>query len=60
LTVLGTAGIPSREILTDALQQVMDYAVKGELPLDTVRVPLAEISTAWEQDQSGRRIVVIP
>lgn len=60
LTILGTAGIPGRDVLTDALQRVMSYAASGELQVDTVSVPLADIATAWEQNQSGRRVVVIP
>jgi NADPH2:quinone reductase len=60
LTILGTAGIPSRQVLTDAFQQVMNYAAKGKLQMDTVSVSLAEIASAWGQDQSGRRIVIIP
>lgn len=60
LTILGTAGIPNRQVLTDAFEQVMDYAAKGELPIDIKRVPLAEVATAWNSDQSGQRIVLIP
>ncbi len=60
LTIMGTAGIPPREILFDALQQVMARAASGELQIDTLRVPLAEIEDAWQRDQRGRRFVVIP
>ena len=60
LTILGTAGIPPREVLTAAFQQVMMHAAKGELTIDTERVPLAEIENAWQRDQSGRRLVIIP
>ena len=60
LTILGTAGIPSREILADAMQRVMAHAARGELRVDTARVPLAEIEEAWERDMRGRRLVVIP
>jgi NADPH2:quinone reductase len=60
LTILGTAGIPGRDVLTDALQRVMTYAASGELQIDTVGVPLSDIATAWEHTQSGRRAVVIP
>ena len=60
LTILGTAGTPDRDVLTDALQQVMHYAAKGELQVDTTSVLLAEIASAWEYNQSGRRIVVVP
>ncbi|MGC1685098.1 MAG: zinc-binding alcohol dehydrogenase family protein [Candidatus Acidiferrales bacterium] len=61
LTILGTAGMPSREILVDAMQQVMARGARGELRIETVPVPLAEIESAWlRKEQSGRRIVVIP
>ena len=60
LTILGTAGIPSQAVLADALRQVLDRAAKGELRIDTTAVPLAQIASAWESYQSGRRIVVIP
>jgi NADPH2:quinone reductase len=60
LKIMGTAGIPSRDILVDALQQVMARAANGELQVDTTRVPLTEIETAWQRDQQGRRFVVIP
>ncbi len=60
LTILGTAGIPPRDVLTDALQRVLTYASSGKLQVDTVNVPLAEIATAWEHNQSGHRMVVIP
>jgi NADPH2:quinone reductase len=60
LTILGTAGIPPRNILADALQQVMAQAAAGELRVDTERVPLADIENAWQRDQQGRRLVIIP
>lgn len=60
LTIMGTAGIPPREILFDALQQVMARAASGELQIETVRVPLAEIEDAWQRDQRGRRFIVFP
>jgi NADPH2:quinone reductase len=60
LTILGTAGIPNRSVLEDALQQVMAHAATGKLYVDTVRVPLTSIEAAWERDPQGRRIVVIP
>ena len=61
LTILGTAGIPSREILTDAMQQVMTRGARGELRIETERVPLADIENVWHREApSGRRIVVIP
>jgi len=58
LTILGTAGIPSRDVLVEAFQQVMAYAAKGDLQIDTEKVPLAQIEKAWQRDQPGRRLVV--
>jgi NADPH:quinone reductase-like Zn-dependent oxidoreductase len=61
LMILGTAGIPSREVLVDAMEQVMTRAARGELRIETERVPLADIERVWQRpEQSGRRIVVIP
>jgi NADPH2:quinone reductase len=60
LTIMGTAGIPSRDVLAGAFQQVMAHAAKRELQIDTQRVPLANIENAWQRDQTGRRLVIIP
>src|SRR5271169_5122849 len=60
LTILGTAGIPPWDVLTDAFQQVMNHAASGKLRIDTERVPLAEIENAWEREVHARRLVVIP
>jgi NADPH2:quinone reductase len=59
LTIMGTAGIPPFNVLSEAFQQVMAHAATGELYIDTERVPLAEIENAWQRDQGGRRFVVI-
>lgn len=60
LTILGTAGIPRREVLTEAFGKVMAHAASGELRVDTVRVPLAEIESTWNREQPGCRFVVVP
>ena len=60
LTIMGTAGIPARDVLVEAFQQVMAYAATGELQIDTERVPLADIESAWQREQPGRRLVIIP
>jgi hypothetical protein len=61
LTILGTAGIPPREVLVEAMQQVMERAGRGELRIETERVALAEIEKVWGRKQEGgRRIVVVP
>jgi NADPH:quinone reductase-like Zn-dependent oxidoreductase len=60
LTVLGTAGIPPRNILADALQKVMAYGASRELHVDTEHVPLADIENVWKRDQERSRLVIIP
>jgi len=61
LTILGTAGIPSREILAEAMEQVLGRGARGELRIETERVALADIEAAWQRkEEPGRRVVVIP
>src|SRR5579864_1878831 len=60
LTILGTAGIPSRGVLVDAMQQVMARAARGKLRVDSEGVRLMDIESAWEREVHGRRLVVIP
>jgi NADPH2:quinone reductase len=59
LTMMGTAGVPSREVLVEAFQKVMAHAAKGELQIETNKIPLAEIESAWQRDHPGRRSVVM-
>lgn len=61
LTILGTAGIPSRDVLEDAFQKVVACAASGQLRINTERVPLADIEGAWQREvRSGCRLVIIP
>jgi hypothetical protein len=60
LTILGTAGIPPWDVLTDAFQQVTNCVSRGELRIETERVPLADIEDAWDRNVHARRLVVIP
>ena len=61
LTILGTAGIPSPDVLMNAMEQVLSRAARGVLRIETERVALAEIERAWERPgESGRRLVVVP
>ena len=60
LTILGTAGIPPREVLAEALNKVLALGAKGELKIETERVPLAQVDRAWRHVQSGTRTVIVP
>lgn len=59
LTILGTAGVPPRDVLVDAFQQVMAYAARGDLYIETEKVPLADVETAWQRDQPRQRLVIM-
>jgi NADPH2:quinone reductase len=61
VTILGTAGIPPREVLFDAMKQVLARGAMGELRIETERVALAEIESVWKRPGTpGRRIVMVP
>jgi NADPH:quinone reductase-like Zn-dependent oxidoreductase len=61
LTILGTAGIPAREILFAAMNQVLAWAAARVLQIETESIPLSEVETAWQRaDSSGLRLVLIP
>jgi len=60
ISILGTAGIPPREKMVDALQRVMGHAAAGDLRVDTERIALADVEQAWQSESRGRRWVVIP
>jgi NADPH:quinone reductase-like Zn-dependent oxidoreductase len=59
LTITGTAGIPSRDILVAAMRHVLDAAAKRTLQIETESVPLADIEQAWQRAERGRRLVII-
>jgi hypothetical protein len=60
VTILGTGGIPPHDILLNALQQVMAHAATGVLRIETERIPLADIETAWQREPEGRRFIIVP
>jgi len=60
LTILGTAGIPPRDVTVEAFGKVMAGAAGGHLRVDTVQVSLAEIERAWQLEQPGKRLVIVP
>jgi NADPH2:quinone reductase len=61
LTILGTAGMPAREILVAAMHQVLAWAASGALQIETESIPLVDVETVWQQPETpGRRRVLIP
>jgi NADPH2:quinone reductase len=58
ITIMGTAGIPPRQVLTEAFEKVMAHAARGDLRIDTEKVPLADVGQAWQRDSAGTRLVI--
>ncbi|HKW17506.1 MAG TPA: zinc-binding alcohol dehydrogenase family protein [Terriglobales bacterium] len=58
VTIMGTAGVAPRDTLFHAFHQVMAHATKGELQIETEKIPLADIENAWQREEPGRRLVV--
>lgn len=59
VSISGTAGIPSREVLLEAMQQVLTRGAQGELKIETERVALREIEKVWDRREESRRRVVV-
>ena len=55
----GTGSVPSRDVILDAYNQLMELAAAGRLHANTQPVPLSEVEDAWER-QLRQRIVLIP
>ncbi len=61
VTILGTAGMPTLEVLFDAMKQVLERGALGELRIETQRAAIAEIESVWKRaGQAGPRIVMVP
>jgi NADPH:quinone reductase-like Zn-dependent oxidoreductase len=57
----GTGSAPTApETWLEAMRQLLDRVAQGILRIDTERVPLADVETAWDRDQQGRRFVIVP
>jgi NADPH:quinone reductase-like Zn-dependent oxidoreductase len=50
----------SPEMWIEAVRQLMSNIGCGTLRIETERVPLGEVESAWHQEQHGRRAVIIP
>ena len=55
----GAGTIPIDRIM-ESIPQFMARLASGEFRVDAERVPLGAIEDAWQRDQSGRRLVIIP
>ena len=62
IEISGTGGgsVP-HSVIFDAFPKVWALAASGQLHIDTERVPLADVESAWRRnDLPGRRLVIIP
>ena len=56
----GGGSVP-HSVIFDAFPKVWALAASGKLHIDTERVPLADVASAWRRnDLRGRRLVIIP
>jgi NADPH2:quinone reductase len=60
LTLMGTAGVPTAEVVSAALKQVLDHAREGRLRIETEQLPLSQLEAAWNQPSGSRRLVFRP
>lgn len=57
----GSGNAPiSREAWGEAIQWLLGHVARGALKIETERVPLAEVESAWGRNWEGRRAVIIP
>jgi NADPH2:quinone reductase len=56
----GGGSVP-HSVIFDAFPKVWALAASGQLHIDTERVPLADVESAWRRnDLPGRRLVIVP
>ncbi|HUO25640.1 MAG TPA: zinc-binding dehydrogenase [Candidatus Aquilonibacter sp.] len=60
LEIYGAGGgsVPMTAIIA-AVPQILEHAARGDLKLETKKVPLAEVEIAWNQKED-RRVVFVP
>ncbi|MGC1451998.1 MAG: zinc-binding alcohol dehydrogenase family protein [Candidatus Sulfotelmatobacter sp.] len=57
----GTGSAPTApETWLEAMQQLLDRVAQGKLRIESERVLLADVETAWQREQQGRRFVIVP
>ncbi|HTZ83269.1 MAG TPA: zinc-binding alcohol dehydrogenase family protein [Candidatus Acidoferrales bacterium] len=57
----GSGNAPtSPEMWVDAIQKLLANVASGAIRIDTEKVPLADVETAWSRKFPGRRVVLIP
>jgi Zn-dependent alcohol dehydrogenase len=62
LRVMGSGqGSVAAKAVVAELPRLVDEIVRGRIPVDVIRVPLAEVERAWNAPvPAGRRVVMVP
>ncbi|MBV9060162.1 MAG: zinc-binding alcohol dehydrogenase family protein [Pseudonocardiales bacterium] len=63
LQILGFALFHSPvEVRREAYRSLTDHAARGEISIDVIQLPLAEVASAWEQQRQGApaKLVLVP
>ena len=60
LSILGTAGVPPMDVLSEALGRVFGLAAEGALTITVEELPLDEIESGWNRPAASRRLVFRP
>jgi NADPH:quinone reductase-like Zn-dependent oxidoreductase len=61
LEILGSgAGTVPLDRIMHALPQFIARVASGELQIGVERIPLTDVEQAWQRDQHGRRLVLLP
>jgi len=60
LEIYGSGGgsVP-RQAIAEAIPEILERAARGDLKVETKKVPLADVETVWNQ-QEDRRVVLVP
>jgi NADPH:quinone reductase-like Zn-dependent oxidoreductase len=60
LEIYGSGGgsVP-RHAIAEAIPQILEHAARGDLKLETKKVPLAEVESVWNRKED-RRVVFVP
>lgn len=57
----GSGSAPaSREAWGEAIQWLLEQVTRGSLKIETEKVALTEVESAWEREWHGKRAVIIP
>jgi NADPH2:quinone reductase len=59
--IAGSGVMPSMELLSSALRQLLDLAARNKICIEVEPIPLHDIETAWTRaDSRARRLVIVP